>query len=660
MKLTRTALILGCCTALPISLGTASYASAATNGSGRSVVATPAVRSATHLPVASASQPVRLAIQLKLRNAAQAEQLATAVSTPGNKHYGHFLTPTEFNKRFAPTAKTVAAVKKFATNGGLRVVSVPSNNRYVEVAGPASAVNKLFKVTVRRNPKQSAAPLVADRQLTAPNQIATSILTVTGLDGVRAQTGARSNDTKSSSRPDTVSRGPLTRALTPSTRNTIATPCSSFWGQHTATLPQAYGKDGFPTAICGYNPDQLQAAYGVQPMIVGGQDGRGQKVAIIDAYNLPSMESDANTYFQAQGERGFAPGQYTTVEPAGYTNQSDCGESSWNGEQALDVESVHGIAPGAKITYVAAKSCLYQDMIDPLNTIVNKHLANIVSNSWGFFGESTIPTSTLQATHAVLVQAAAEGIGMYFCTLDNGDETAMYGVAQAVYPASDPFVTAVGGTTLGVAADGSRDLEVGWGSARAGVSYDANGTPTGYNQALPGQFYSGGGGGPSAIFAQPKYQKGVVPAAISEQYGDSPMRVEPDIAAVADPYTGYEIGYTVGGQMSYMSYGGTSLATPVVASLAALASQGRSKPIGFANPLLYQATTRKTLLDIKPTRVPVAMAFTSNLSTSGCYQTCLITADRDTSLRTGSGFDTVTGLGAPKGAAFIKALAGKR
>ena len=607
--------------------------------------------------MAATSQPVHLAIQLRLRHAAQAERLATAVSTPGNAEYGKFLTPQQFNKRFAPTARSVAAVKRFATSGGLKVVGVPANNRYVEVEGTAAQVGKLFAVKVRRNTRAAATPLVADRPMTAPKAVAANILTVTGLDGLHAEPGARHVvGATGSSTP----HGALTRNATTGERHTINTPCSTFWGQHTATMPPAYGKDGFPTAICGYGPDQLQAAYGVQPMITRGHNGRGQTVAIIDAYNLPSMQQDANTYFASQGERGFAPGQYTTLEPGSYTDQQDCGAASWNGEQALDVETVHGMAPGAKITYVAAKSCSYQGLIDPLNTVVNQHLANIVSNSWGFFGEGTIPTSTLQATHAVLVQAAAEGIGMYFCTLDNGDETAMFGAAQAVYPASDPFVTAVGGTTLGVGVDGARAVEVGWGSTRAGVAYDADGTPTGYTQALPGQFYIGGGGGPSALFAQPKYQRGIVPTAIAKQYSDHPMRVEPDIAADADPYTGYEIGYTVDGSFQSMSYGGTSLATPIIASLAALGSQGRSTPIGFANPLLYQAKTRRTVLDIKPTRAPVAMAFTSNLATSGCYQSCLVTTDRDTSLRTGSGFDTVTGLGAPKGARFVKVLGSER
>lgn len=618
----------------------------------RVAVATSSVKDAARLPAAAASASVSFAVQLPLRHAGAADAFVTAVSTPGSKQYGHYLSPTQFNQRFAPTAAQVNVVKKFLTGHGMRVVAVPGNNRYVQASGPVAAVNAMFGVKVRTNVRAAGHPMVADRSLTVPASIAPNILTVTGLEGVVAKPGIRGADG-----PGAVGTHQMSPKAAAGTRNTINTPCSSFWSQHTATMPTAYNKDGFPTAICGYNSDQLQAAYGVQGKIAAGTDGRGQTVAIVDAYNLPTMQQDADTYFGAQGENGFRKGQYKAVLPRSFDDQSDCGEAGWNSEQVLDVETTHGLAPGANILYAAAKDCSYQGLLDPLNAIVNKHSATIVSNSWGFFGESTIPTSIVQATHAVLVQAAAEGIGMYFCTLDNGDQAANAGTPQAVYPASDPDATAVGGTTLGIDGDGSRAVEAGWGSTRAGVTYDASGEPNGYSSPLPGQFYIGAGGGSSTLFAQPAYQRGVVPRNLSTQYSTTPMRVEPDIAADADPYTGYLIGYTVpGSTYQTESYGGTSLATPIIAALVAVASQGRKTPIGFANPLLYRAKTRSSILDIRPSRVPVAMAFTSNLMTSLCYQSCLITTDRDTSLQTGTGFDAVTGLGAPKDGRFITAL----
>lgn len=603
---------------------------------------------AAQLPAAAGGQTVTFTVQLPLRDPAGAEALATAVSTPGNAAYGKYLTPAQFDRRFAPTDQQVATVAGALHDAGISVLSVPANHRYVQARGSVAAVNGLLDVQLRSDAAVSGHPLVADRTPTVPRSLASDVLTVTGLDGVAAVSGARTPD----GAPGTAVRATPKAAAT---RHTVATPCSSFWNQHQATLPTAYQRDGFPTSMCGYNPDQLLSAYGMQGAVAQGTTGKGVTVAIVDSYALPTMPADANAQAVADGNRPFASGQYRQILPNQFDEQDECDAPSWNSEQALDVETVHGIAPDAKVLYVAGADCDYQGLLDPLNTIVDGHLANIVSNSWGFFGEGTNPTSEIAATHAILVQAAAEGIGMYFCTLDNGDEVAMTGSAQAVYPASDPFVTAVGGTTLAVGADGTRALEVGWGSSRAGVTYDTAGNPTGYSPAPPGTFYMGGGGGTSAVFDQPAYQRGVVPTDLAHQYGSQAMRVEPDIAADADPYTGYLIGWTVDGQYQTEAYGGTSLATPIVASLVALASQGRAKPVGFANPLLYRSR-RKSIQDIVPTRAPVAMAFTSPLTTSLCYQSCLVTTDRDTSLSTRPGFDPVTGLGVPAGTAFLTTL----
>ena len=654
---TRLSTVLALAIAMPVAAaGPAMAASSPHPSQSRAAVTGAAPATVQHLPTAGPSGRVTLDVQLPLRDAAKAEKLALAVSTPGSTRYGKFLSPAQFNKRFAPSRAQVERVRRFVTKAGLTVVDVPGNNRYVEVSGTVSQVNSLFHVRLRTSHTQGRSALVADRRLTVPAAVKPDILTVTGLEGVTARPGIRGTGTHRSTSEAQSSDRMSAKPVRPAARHTIDTPCSNFWGQHTATMPTAYEKDGFPTAVCGYNADQLQAAYGVQGLEATGTTGRGTTVAIVDSYNLSTMKKDANTYARKMGQPVFATGQYQAVLPKKFSHQEQCGADDWHSEQVLDVETVHGVAPGANIRYVAGKDCSYNGLIKPLNKIVNRHLADIVSNSWGFFGESTIPTSTISATHAVLVQAAAEGIGMYFCTLDNGDEASMVGSAQAVYPASDPMVTAVGGTTLGVGADGRRVLEAGWGNARATVKYDANGMPDGYVQSLPGNFYIGGGGGTSTVFRQPAYQKGVVPSGLARQYGGKAMRVEPDLAADADPYTGYEIGYTIDGTFQEMSYGGTSLATPIIASMISLASQGRATPIGFANPLLYSTKVQRSIRDILPTRAPVAMAFTSNLDTSGCYESCLITTDRDTSLHTAYGFDDVTGLGTPKGASFIRKL----
>lgn len=256
----------------------------------------------------------------------------------------------------------------------------------------------------------------------------------------------------------------------------------------------------------------------------------------------------------------------------------------------------------------------------------------------------------------MLVQAAAEGIGLYFCDLDNGDTSGQSGSAEPVYPASDPFATGVGGTSLAVSSTGGYDFETGWGNDRSGVTYDSNGKPVGYSPGLPGTLYAGTGGGVSTLFKEPAYQKGTVPSSLSRLYGGHASRVEPDLSADADPYTGYRLGYTdpATGEWTRPSYGGTSLATPLVAAMVADASQHRPAPVGFFNPLLYDIANHKTIHDVLPSRTPVGIAFLSSNPASLCITTCLITEDRDTSLTTTRGYDDVTGIGTPDGTAFLR------
>lgn len=586
-------------------------------------------------------------VHLRLRHQSAAERLAFAVSTPGTAQYSRYLTPAQFNARFAPTETQVGAVTRFLTSYGIHVSSPTENRRYLQARGTVAQVGKAFGVRFATYRYRGRTRLTDDGAVSVPTPLASTVLTVTGLN----ETGG--------GKPGLT--GEETRAgagAAAAKRPHLKTPCSRYWGQRQATMPPAYGRTDFPTSICGYTPDQLQAAYGMQGAIVNGRDGKGVQVAIIDAYALSTMESDADRFFKHYGEQGFAHGQFTEMLPKSFHLQDVCGEASWQTEEVLDVESVHGLAPGANVRYVAGRSCSYRDLLTPLNKVVNRHLADIVSNSWGLFNEGSVPTSWLQAYHEVIVQAAAEGIGLYFCDLDNGDTSGQSGSAEPVYPASDPMATGIGGTSLALDSTGGYLFETGWGNDRAGVAFDGDGHPIGYNPPPPGTFYAGTGGGVSTLFRQPSYQKDAVPDSLSHLYGGRAMRVEPDISADADPYTGYRLGYTDPGSGQWVrpAYGGTSLATPLVAAMVADASQGRATPVGFFNPLLYDIVNHKTIHDVLPTRTPVGVAFTSKLSSSLCYTSCVITEDRDTSLVTAYGYDDVTGLGSPNGAGFLRAV----
>ena len=206
-------------------------------------------------------------------------------------------------------------------------------------------------------------------------------------------------------------------------------------------------------------------------------------VAIIDAYASPTMLADANAYARNFGEPKFKPGQYTETTFTPFNLQDECaGESGWNGEETLDVEAVHGMAPGANIHYIGAQNC--DDGIDAaLNYVVQNHTADIVSNSYGNTGEQ-VPADEVALEHNIFVQAAAEGIGMYFSSGDSGDEVVNGLTPQPDYSASDPDVTAVGGTSLLLDKNNKRIAETGWETSLDFVDY--SGTKAVYSDALPG------------------------------------------------------------------------------------------------------------------------------------------------------------------------------
>src|ERR1041384_7467017 len=168
---------------------------------------------------------------------------------------------------------------------------------------------------------------------------------------------------------------------------------------------------------------------------------------------------------------------------------SECGVDGWHVEQSLDIEAVHGLAPGAKIHYFGAKNC-DTGIDEALNYIVQHRSVDLVSNSYGYQGEG-VASATIKFDNSLYLQAAAEGIGMYFSSGDAGDEVTLGNTdsAQPDFPASSPYVTAVGGTSLALNKGGGYRFETGWGSAHDLIDY-SGGSAT-YEQPLPGSFIFG-------------------------------------------------------------------------------------------------------------------------------------------------------------------------
>ena len=607
---------------------------------------TPAWATAAHAAgTPAASDTVSVRVALSLRDAAGAEQLAAALSDPNSAAYGRYLTPAAFNTRFAPTAASVDRVTTFLSGSGLHVTGVAEGNRWVDATGTVTQVNRAFGTVLRTYSWQGRTLRAPSGAVSVPAAVGADVATVTGL----AQTVAtRAPSHVKVPNPRVGPHAAATNGASPAATPPPPSQCSDFWGQHSQTLPAVDGRTSFPTHLCGYGPGQMRKAYGVDQAVASGTDGHGVTVAILDAYASPTMLADANQYATGFGDPAFARGQYRERIFRPFNLQNECGgEVGWNEEETLDVESVHGMAPGAGVLYVGAQNC-DTGLDDAMNWVLQHHAADIVSNSYGWTGED-VPADELAVEHSMAIQAVLEGIGLYFSSGDDGDNVVDGLSPQPDYEASDPFVTAVGGTSLALDRRGNRVFEVGWESSLDFVDY--SGPTAVYSAPVPGEFVFGAGGGTSTLFAQPWYQRGTVPGRLANRDGHK-MRVSPDVATDADPFTGYFVGETLGGAFELDTFGGTSLACPLFAGIQALASQHRRIPIGFANPLLYSLGD-DALRDVRPAHDPIHYA-----SIVGGFLGTF-DVDQGGTLATTRGYDNVTGLGTPNGRAFLRAESGR-
>jgi subtilase family serine protease len=425
---------------------------------------------------------------------------------------------------------------------------VPDNHKYVEAVGSLAKASSAFGTSFSDYTVQGQTLRSNDTPLAVPSSLS-AVESVVGLDESAALV-----------KHDATYQPPAGARA--------GQPCSAYWAEKTignTTVPGVTFPSS-PTAFapCGYAGAQLQGAYGVAGAIADGNDGSGVTVAVIDAFASPTAAKDLSTYSAAHGlptpkltER-VAPGIYN--HPT--TRKWD--PSGWAGEEQLDLEAVHTMAPGANIVYVGAPNS-GQSLDAALNEVVDKHLADIVTNSYGWAGE-TLPGGYIKPQVDIQIQAAAEGISVFYSSGDAGDETnGVTGVTPSPdFPASSPWVTAVGGTSMGVSQSNTRLFEVGWETGRSTLD------PKTGQWTVPAYQY-GAGGGTSKLFPQPAYQKGVVSAISTTQ------RVVPDVAALADPSTGMAVGQTQtfsdGVKYDEFRIGGTSLASPLYAGMFALAVQ---------------------------------------------------------------------------------------
>jgi len=581
-----------------------------------------------NLGAASPNAPVNARVYLAPNGGVSALEAAAKAASSSNR----YLTPAQYHAQFDATDAAVSAVSNWLTGSGLKV-TVEANHRYVDAAGSVGAANKAFNVKISKYSHDGLTVQAPTGPASAPDNVAASVIAVSGLD-----------TTVSIVEPKTQKPSP------PSAGFRNAPVCSHWYGDQTPStlptpdgtvLPQLNGAT-LPYAPCGYTGPQLRGAY--EAGAAAGLDGRGVTVAITDAYASPTIEADANRYAADTGDQPFAAGQFSQSLPLAFTqvnaNNSprQCDASGWYGEETLDVEAVHAMAPAANIRYYAGKSCQDADLLDTFSRINDEGVANIVTNSWGGVGDVVKP-ALLQAYEMAFLQGAVQGISYVFSSGDSGDEVTNVGTPQTDYPASDPFVTGVGGTSTAITTAGVTG-ETGWQTTKYSI---ANGA-----WAPSIAFQYGGGGGYSSNIPEPDYQ---LAAGIQSPNGG---RALPDVSMDADPTTGMLVGQTqtFGKTASYDTYriGGTSLASPLFAGMTALKIQASGHGLGLLNPRIYADHTG--FHDVTGAGIDagnIRVDFANGVDASGGYLYSVRSFNTtNTTLSVGSGWDSETGWGSAR------------
>jgi subtilase family serine protease len=630
-----------------------------------------------------AKATVKFDMVLKLRNAAGAKKMVREVSSPHSKMYKHFLTDKQWYARFGPTAKSVSAAEAWLRHAGFRVVSVPKTHLFVTASGSAAKVEKAFGVKLGYYMFNGHRVRLAKGTMSIPSSLGSAVSGVAGVNETLMTTSLTSTPTGTSSKPNQIA--PPAAFRNPQ-------PCGAFWGAKTDTADNASLYAPFtsplPYDICGYVPGQIRGAYGINTAVAGGDDGSGVGVAIVDAYDSPTLEANAQKYANLNDPtHPLSSGQFFDGSSPTFTNEAECGASGWFAEQALDVEAIHGMAPGAEILFAGAQSCLDSDLLAAENVAVTSG-ASVVSNSWGSpLGDLLEDPGSRTAFDNTFMLADVTGVSVLFSSGDDGDNFADFGLDVPDYPSSSPFITSVGGTTLEINSSNARQAEFGWSTAKSTLCASATkncGSAT--SPATPLAWQAGGGGGSSFFYSQPFYQAGVVPSALALRnkalFGNTPVRVEPDVAMDADAQSGMLIGLrqTFPHSVKYGQFkeGGTSLACPLLAGMVADADQAAGGTIGFLNPALYTAwkQTPTAFNDILPPTNPNATAvirvdFANTINNASGFLISNRAIDyegvetncdgagncesRNVTLNAAPGFDSLTGLGSV-GPNFLSAL----
>jgi hypothetical protein len=511
-----------------------------------------------------AAAPLRVTVALAPRDPLALEAYALAVSTPGSSSYHQYLSVARFADRFGPTVDQIAAVSAALRAQGLHPGAVSANRLSIPVTAGSGTLGRAFSTSFDRVTVTGGR--VAFVNTSAPlldHTVAGDVQAIIGLSdiahpqpqlsSIRRADGAVGS---AASRPNVATGGPQ--------------PCQTA-STAAASLPITY------------TADQIASAYGFSGLYGAGNEGAGQTIAL---YELePNFPSDVSAYQACYGTSASV--SYVSVD--GGPNPAIANADNGDGvETELDIDSVIGIAPKATVlVYQGPNSDSGAPGAGPYDTydaIISQDRANVISTSWGAC-EPIEGMTDARAESTLFEEAAIQGETVVAAAGDSGAEDCNQqdsSTAAAVDdPASQPFVTGVGGTSLTI------------------------GPPRNETVWNLGPALGAGGGGVSSLWAMPSYQANASPSlhVINSSSSATPCgaasgacREVPDVSSDANEFTGYLVYWAGDGSptdlFGWGGVGGTSAGAPTWAALIALANDTTAcagAPIGFANPALYRA-----------------------------------------------------------------------
>jgi hypothetical protein len=536
-----------------------------------------ATRSIPNLPAGSRAlgavapaMAVHADVVLKPRDPAALSAFDRAVSTPGSPTFRHYLAPGAFAGVFGPRPTTISTVRQWLSDRGLAVGPTSADGLIVPISGTATEVDRAFALGLEQYRLPSGRTVRAPTaEPLVPSALAGDLYGVAGLDDLNrpapqlARAGARAPVSVSAVSSGGSPGGPGAVTARPHAGGPTPTAgCSN-------SIHSNGANSGAHTA------DELAQAYSFSSLYPGNE-GAGVTVGI---YELePFLSNDIDTF-----KNCYSPAIGASVSGVSVRGASVHGGPG-QGEAALDIEMLIGMAPQASIlVYVG-----FNSGTGPLDTylqMVQDDSARVISTSWGQCEAQLAPVD-LQTESTIFQQAVAQGQTVIAAAGDEGSEDCFFFPSSSDThlavddPASQPWVTGVGGTTL--AALGPAPTETVWNT---------------------GLFAGTGGGGTSSTWTMPAWQRGpgvqsaltkagntftgAQPCPTSSGPGTLSCRQVPDVAADGDPRTGIAIFCTCFG--GWAKIGGTSMSSPLWGALATLADQGQPSPVGFVNPVLYQA-----------------------------------------------------------------------